>query len=130
MTDLELNRRLSNDPSTAGQGPENRDGTAGSSYLTADPVVDDVLPAISLVLMLLAEIARHSERLNRLEFNSRQREALARRRAEGTQFIVLARRLFCGMAGFWLSRERPCWLAVGRQLRRTVRCRRGNSLKT
>ena len=84
MTDLELNRRLSNDPSTAGQGPENRDGTAGSSYLTADPVVDDVLPAISLVLMLLGEIARHGECLNRLEPNSRQREALARRRAEGT----------------------------------------------
>jgi len=83
LTDLELNRRLAAIEARLVKVQKIEMALPDRPTVTAHPVVDDVLPAISSVLMLLGEIARHGERLNRLELNSRQREALARRRAEG-----------------------------------------------
>lgn len=66
MTDLELTRRLAvTDRCCAGR-------------------VADVLTGLSLVLVLLAELHQHGERLRHLEVNLRQRQAGERRRAEGT----------------------------------------------
>lgn len=84
MTDLELNRRLAAIEAQLVKVQKIEMALRDRPSATAHPVVGDVLPAISLVLMLLDEIGRHGERLDRLEFSSRQREALARRRAEGT----------------------------------------------
>jgi hypothetical protein len=84
LTELELNRRVAAIEAQLVKVQKIEMALRDRPTVAAHPVLDDVLPAISYVLMLLGEIARHGERLNRLEFNSHQSEALARRRAEGT----------------------------------------------
>jgi hypothetical protein len=49
---------------------------------TRPPHVVDILPALSLVLLLLGEMQQQAERLRRLDGNLRSRKVAERRRSE------------------------------------------------
>lgn len=84
MADLELNRRLAAIEAQLVKVQKIeialRDRPAVAERREAGLVVD-VLPGLSLVFVLLAELHDQGERLRHLEVNLRCREANARRRA-------------------------------------------------